>query len=87
MKNNVDLNALSAMFLGFLIGIILISLFSSCTSKYKYLIKDKKGDSYLCNSYIQNNDGTVTFKDKPGVYTKDGFFTRLSQPYTIKQLK
>ncbi len=87
MKNNVDLNALSAMIVGFLLGMILILVFSSCTSKYKYLIKDKKGDSYLCNSYTQNNDGTVTFRDKPGVYSEDGFFTRLSKPYTITTLK
>ena len=67
--------------------LILVIILSSCTSKYKYLIKDKKGDSYLCNSYTKNNDGTITFKDKPGVYTVDGFLTRLSKPYTITTLK
>ena len=46
-----------------LIGLIV--LMTSCTSKYKYLIKDHKGQYYLCNFYNKTGDDCILFNDKP----------------------
>lgn len=58
---------------------------TSCGSKFKYIIKDKDGDVYLCNFYTKNSDGCIMFKDKPGIYTKNGSPTKLCEGYTIKK--
>ena len=69
-----------------LLGVMII--LSSCTSKYKYLIKDHKGQYYLCNFYNKTDDGCILFNDKPGYNNKTtGFPTRLCRPYSIKKLK
>lgn len=65
----------------------LVVLFTSCESEYKYLIKDKKGDYYLCNFYTKTNDGCIMFNDKPGYNNTPGYPTRLCGNYTIKKLK
>jgi hypothetical protein len=67
--------------------LILAIILSSCTSKYKYLIKDKRGDHYLCNFYNKTSDGCILFNDKPGYDNTPGFPTRLCPPYTVKKLK
>lgn len=65
----------------------LVILFTSCTSKYNYLIKDKRGDYYLCNFYTKTKDGCIMFNDKPGYDNTPGFPTRLCGKYEIKKLK
>jgi hypothetical protein len=65
----------------------LIVLVSSCTSKYKYQIKDERGNYYFCNFYEKTNDGCVMFNDKPGYDNMPGYPTRLCPPYKIKNLK
>lgn len=64
-----------------------VVLFTSCTSKYKYLIKDQRGNYYLCNFYNKTKDGCIMFNDKPGYNNTPGFPTRLCGNYTIKKLK
>lgn len=69
-----------------LIGLIV--LMTSCTSKYKYLIKDHRGQYYLCNFYNKTGDGCILFNDKPGYNNKEtGFPTRICGDYEIKTLK
>jgi hypothetical protein len=69
-----------------LIGLIV--LMTSCTSKYKYLITDHKGQYYLCNFYNKTGDGCILFNDKPGYNNKEtGFPTRLCGNYEIKSLR
>lgn len=70
-----------------LLLISLIAFLTSCTSKYKYLIKDQRGDYYLCNFYNKTKDGCIMFNDKPGYDNTPGFPTRLCGNYTIKELK
>ena len=68
--------------------ISLIVLMTSCTSKYKYLIKDHRGQYYLCNFYNKTGDGCILFNDKPGYNNKEtGFPTRLCGDYEIKSLR
>lgn len=68
--------------------LILALTLTSCTSKYKYLIKDSHGDYYLCNFYNETGDGCILFNDKPGYDNNEvGYPTRLCSPYTVKKLK
>ena len=65
----------------------LVILFTSCTSKYNYLIKDQRGNYYLCNFYNKTKDGCIMFNDKPGYDNTPGYPTRLCGDYEIKKLK
>lgn len=68
-----------------LIGLIV--LMTSCTSKYKYLIKDHKGQYYLCNFYNKTGDDCILFNDKPGYSNEVGTPTRICGNYEIKSLR
>ena len=70
-----------------LLLISFIILLTSCTSKYKYLIKDEKGSYYLCNFYNKTKDGCIMFNDKPGYGNMPGYPTRLCNNYKIIYLK
>ncbi len=70
-----------------LIVITLIVLLSSCNHKYNYRIKDERGRVYLLNYYTKTGDGCILFNDKPGVYSMEGYPTRLCGKYKIKKLK
>ena len=70
-----------------LIGLVV--LITSCTSKYKYLITDHKGQYYLCNFYNKTGDDCILFNDKPGYNNNNnvGTPTRVCGDYEIKNLK
>ena len=67
--------------------ILTLILFSCYPSKYKYMIKDERGNRYLCNVYNISGDGCIMFNDKPGYEGTPGYPTRVCKPYTIKKLK
>ena len=70
-----------------LLLISLLSLITSCGSKYNYMIKDGEGRYYFCNFYNKTNDGCIMFNDKPGYANMPGYPTRLCNNYKIIYLK
>jgi hypothetical protein len=51
------------------------------------MIKDERGNRYLCNVYNISGDECIMFNDKPGYKGTPGYPTRVCKPYTIKKLK
>lgn len=65
----------------------LVILFTSCTSKYKYLIKDKRGDSFYCNFYNETGDGCILFNKNLGLNNTPGDPYMICGKYKVEKLK